>query len=94
MFYDHCSIYVRYAREQVSYGTICLFVDLLLRFGNWLDFSWAISTRLRDYYSFTNDFPSFVDDDFTEMVSCSMYMFGYLRILFFLGLNTKLVKVR
>ena len=90
MFYDHCTICVWYTGEQVSDGSICLFVDLLLGLRNWFDFIGAITTRLRDYYCFSNNLTGFVDDNFTEMVPCSMYMFGYLRLLFLLGLNVKL----
>jgi hypothetical protein len=90
MFYDHGTICVWYTGEQVSDGSICLFVDLLLGLRNWFDFIGAITTLLRDYYSFSNNLTGFVDDDFTEMVPCSMYMFGYLRLLFLLGLNVKI----
>jgi len=55
-----------------------LFIDLLLGFGDWFDFIEAITTGLGNYYGLSNNLTGFVDNNFTEMVSCSMYMFGYL----------------
>ena len=78
MFYDHRSICVWYTWEEISDCRICLLIDLFLGFWNRFDFIEAISTGLRNYYCFPHNFSSFVDDDFAEMVSSSMYMFGYL----------------
>jgi hypothetical protein len=92
MFYDHRSISIGYAGKQVSNCGICLLIDLLLGLGNGLDFPFAIATCWLGNYGLSDDFPGFVNDNFTKIVSCSMDMFGYLRFFLFHGLNTEVSK--
>jgi hypothetical protein len=91
MLYDHCTICIWYTGEQVSDGSICLFVDFLLRLRDGFDFIGVITTWLRNYDGFSNNVTGFVDDNLTEMVTCSMYVFGYFRLLLLLGLIYNLV---